>query len=383
MYCVDFLCTYSVKEINKLVVNCGQDGCHWIIFSHCIRYLWLCELECDLFCFCSIYVSVCGKRTGHSFNVTADSSKLCIMSYCVVYEDVWNLVNKCAAEVDSFQSCVVFSLSVYWFVSLLFLFVSLTWAVDRKYFNFLLSFSVIYILCVYTWILPVAVWNCQNKSWRNFATNILMITPSSHPRSGVVSVSFEEDEEGNLCLIAYPLHSESGDLENKDISTDCEPKSKMLKWSNKKQPTLLLENDNYSKERARHSRKEDKIMRWEWLLSQFNVFTNNTTFHEYFLHQSWHFVCVVTFAVIIVMRCSSSRRRRFSTSAWRKAMWFPRSNTTPGVLNVTSSTYKGWRRMQSTVTNIVSFHKSKWSAQALDFISKNPVFIALSLLYDP
>lgn len=74
-----------------------------------------------------------------------------------------------------------------------------------------------------------------------------------------MSVSFEEDEEGNLCLIAYPLHSEAGDLENKDPSADCEPKSKMLKWSNKKQ--LLLENDNYSKERSRHGRKEDKIMR--------------------------------------------------------------------------------------------------------------------------
>jgi len=79
--------------------------------------------------------------------------------------------------------------------------------------------------------------------------------------SGVVSVSFEEDEEGNLCLIAYPLHSESGDLENKDSSADCEPKSKMLKLNNKKQSSLLLENDNYSKDRARNSRKKDKIMR--------------------------------------------------------------------------------------------------------------------------
>lgn len=79
--------------------------------------------------------------------------------------------------------------------------------------------------------------------------------------TGVVSVSFEEDDEGNLCLIAYPLHAESGDLENKDPSTDCEPKNKMLKWSNKKQSPLLLENDNYSKERARQSRKEDKIIR--------------------------------------------------------------------------------------------------------------------------
>lgn len=89
-------------------------------------------------------------------------------------------------------------------------------------------------------------------------TKVLMITLLL---LGVVSVSFEEDEEGNLCLIAYPLHSELGDQENKDPSADCEPKSKMLKWSNKKQPVLLLDNDNYSKERGRHSRKEDKIMR--------------------------------------------------------------------------------------------------------------------------
>lgn len=81
------------------------------------------------------------------------------------------------------------------------------------------------------------------------------------PFTGVVSVSFEEDDEGNLCLIAYPLHSESGDLENKDPSSDCEPKSKMVKWSNKKQSQLFQENDNYSKDRTRHSRKEDKIMR--------------------------------------------------------------------------------------------------------------------------
>lgn len=72
-----------------------------------------------------------------------------------------------------------------------------------------------------------------------------------------MSVSFEEDEEGNLCLIAYPLHSDLGDLENVDPSSDLEPKNKM-KWSNK----MLLDNEGYSKERARHSRK-DKDKRWE------------------------------------------------------------------------------------------------------------------------
>lgn len=73
---------------------------------------------------------------------------------------------------------------------------------------------------------------------------------------GVVSVSFEEDEEGNLCLIAYPLHSELGDLENVDFSSDLEPKNK-TKRSNK----MLMDNEGYSKDRARHSRK-DKDKRW-------------------------------------------------------------------------------------------------------------------------
>lgn len=69
--------------------------------------------------------------------------------------------------------------------------------------------------------------------------------------AGVVSVSFEEDEEGNLCLIAYPLHSELGDLENVDPSADLEPKNKM-KWVSK----MLLDNEGYSKDRSRNSRKE-------------------------------------------------------------------------------------------------------------------------------
>lgn len=72
---------------------------------------------------------------------------------------------------------------------------------------------------------------------------------------GVVSVSFEEDEEGNLCLIAYPLHSDPSDQENTEPLSDGEPKSKLLKWS-KKKPSALTEN-----ERTRQSRKEDKSKR--------------------------------------------------------------------------------------------------------------------------
>ncbi|XP_076125239.1 inositol hexakisphosphate kinase 2-like [Alosa pseudoharengus] len=80
---------------------------------------------------------------------------------------------------------------------------------------------------------------------------------------GEVSVSFEEDEEGNLCLIAYPLHSEVSDLENVAPSVDLEPKNK-IKWANK----MLLDNDGYGKDRARNSRKDkDKSLKREeeWL----------------------------------------------------------------------------------------------------------------------
>uniref|UniRef100_A0A672QEI7 Kinase n=1 Tax=Sinocyclocheilus grahami TaxID=75366 RepID=A0A672QEI7_SINGR len=68
---------------------------------------------------------------------------------------------------------------------------------------------------------------------------------------GVVSVSFEEDEEGNLCLLAYPLHSELGDLENVDPLADLEPNNK-IKWVSK----MLLDNEGYSKDRSRHARKD-------------------------------------------------------------------------------------------------------------------------------
>ncbi len=82
--------------------------------------------------------------------------------------------------------------------------------------------------------------------------------PLCPPFSGVVSVSFEEDDEGNFCLIAYPLQSDpAADLENKDPSTDCESKSEMLKWGKMITSSLLVDGENYSKDgRIRHSRKD-------------------------------------------------------------------------------------------------------------------------------
>ncbi|KAJ8361096.1 hypothetical protein SKAU_G00176210 [Synaphobranchus kaupii] len=94
----------------------------------------------------------------------------------------------------------------------------------------------------------------EHQFYKSLPAEMRKFTPQYR---GVVSVSFEEDEEGNLCLIAYPLHSELVDMEN--VDPDSEPKNKMLKWGNKKPSTLLLDNDNYGKDRSRHSRKEDKM----------------------------------------------------------------------------------------------------------------------------
>lgn len=75
---------------------------------------------------------------------------------------------------------------------------------------------------------------------------------------GVVSVSFEEDEEGNHCLIAYPLQSDpSADLENMDPLAECKPKGEVLKWGAGISSSLLVDAENYSLDaRGRHSGKE-------------------------------------------------------------------------------------------------------------------------------
>ncbi|KAL2076534.1 hypothetical protein ACEWY4_027873 [Coilia grayii] len=97
----------------------------------------------------------------------------------------------------------------------------------------------------------------EHQFYRSLPAAMRKFTPQYR---GVVSVSFEEDEEGNLCLIAYPLHSEVGDLENVHPSADLEPKQNKTKWANK----MLLDNEGYGKERARNSRKDkDKSLQRE------------------------------------------------------------------------------------------------------------------------
>ncbi|XP_065810706.1 inositol hexakisphosphate kinase 2-like [Labrus bergylta] len=90
----------------------------------------------------------------------------------------------------------------------------------------------------------------EHQFYKSLPAAIRRFTPQYR---GVVSVSFEEDEEGNICLIAYPLRSDpAADLENQDPSTDCEPKSgKMISSS------VLVDSENFSKDsRSRHSRKD-------------------------------------------------------------------------------------------------------------------------------
>ncbi|XP_056109837.1 inositol hexakisphosphate kinase 2b [Rhinichthys klamathensis goyatoka] len=89
----------------------------------------------------------------------------------------------------------------------------------------------------------------EHQFYKSLPPEIRKFTPQY---KGVVSVSFEEDEEGNLCLIAYPLLSDPADLENKEPSPECEPKNKLVKWGKKKPSGLLPD------ERARQSRKEEK-----------------------------------------------------------------------------------------------------------------------------
>ncbi|KAJ3602588.1 hypothetical protein NHX12_030340 [Muraenolepis orangiensis] len=82
---------------------------------------------------------------------------------------------------------------------------------------------------------------------------------------GVVSVSFEEDDEGNLCLIAYPLH---GDQENKDPAADSQPKNKMLHWANRMASGPLADNDNHTVEQRADEVELEWLQRGEVLYYQ-------------------------------------------------------------------------------------------------------------------
>uniref|UniRef100_A0A3B3BT72 Uncharacterized protein n=1 Tax=Oryzias melastigma TaxID=30732 RepID=A0A3B3BT72_ORYME len=71
----------------------------------------------------------------------------------------------------------------------------------------------------------------------------------------VVSVSFEEDDEGNLCLVAYPLSNDpAADLDIHDLSADCVFQGKTLQWGKK----ALVDKENRSKDSWSCNSHKDK-----------------------------------------------------------------------------------------------------------------------------
>ncbi|KAM4721538.1 inositol hexakisphosphate kinase 2 isoform 1-T2 [Rhinophrynus dorsalis] len=135
----------------------------------------------------------------------------------------------------------------------------------------------------------------EHLFYETIPTDIRKFTPQY---KGVISVSFEEDEDGNLCLIAYPLNGDQDNLENVDYSDCSESKSKLLRWSNKK--ALKLENDNLTKERVRQHRKEEKMKshkldeEFEWLKKSEVLYYNvekKGNVSSQFKHNPWSMKC--------------------------------------------------------------------------------------------
>ncbi|XP_029539517.1 inositol hexakisphosphate kinase 2-like [Oncorhynchus nerka] len=100
----------------------------------------------------------------------------------------------------------------------------------------------------------------EHQFYKSLPSAMRKFTPQYR---GVVSVGFEEDEEGNLCLIAYPLHSDSGvgHLENIDLTVNSEPYSKMLHWGNKQLSARSLLDSHEDKDMS-HKHEEEEL---EWL----------------------------------------------------------------------------------------------------------------------
>ncbi|XP_028303871.1 inositol hexakisphosphate kinase 2-like [Gouania willdenowi] len=117
---------------------------------------------------------------------------------------------------------------------------------------------------------------------------------------GVVSVSFEEDEDGNLSLIASPLHGDpASDQENKDSSAESsEPKSKMLKWGKMMASSLLAESEVYSKDgqsqprnASVHKIQEDLDLEFQQQADVHYCRMENSKADPQIKHNPWSFKC--------------------------------------------------------------------------------------------
>lgn len=131
----------AVNCVDRLIVTVSHQ---YTVLAFCASV----SRDCDLFYFYSMYVSVYGKMKD---NWTGFFSHQCWQFKTLYYEifcGLWGcLVNKCPAEVDSFQSCVVFS--VFFFIIGI---NTVVWRVVYyiKFSNDLLSYiCFVYIFCVF------------------------------------------------------------------------------------------------------------------------------------------------------------------------------------------------------------------------------------------
>ncbi|XP_020338792.1 inositol hexakisphosphate kinase 2-like [Oncorhynchus kisutch] len=99
----------------------------------------------------------------------------------------------------------------------------------------------------------------EHQFYKSLPSAMRKFTPQYR---GVVSVNFEEDEEGNLCLIAYPLQSDSGvgDLENIDPSVNDEHNSKMHQWGIKHLSAQSLLDSRKDKDKSH--KLEGEVLAW-------------------------------------------------------------------------------------------------------------------------
>ncbi|TWW61795.1 Inositol hexakisphosphate kinase 2 [Takifugu flavidus] len=141
----------------------------------------------------------------------------------------------------------------------------------------------------------------EHQFYKSLPAAVRKFTPQYR---GVVSVSFEEDGEGNLCLIAYPQSDPAADLENKDPLSDSKPKSEVHKWGSAVAPPLHVDSENYSKEaRSRHCSKdkaeslhtEQEDVELEWLRQTEVVYYRLERSHSNALpqlkHNPWSLRC--------------------------------------------------------------------------------------------
>uniref|UniRef100_A0A8C6TRJ4 Kinase n=1 Tax=Neogobius melanostomus TaxID=47308 RepID=A0A8C6TRJ4_9GOBI len=122
----------------------------------------------------------------------------------------------------------------------------------------------------------------EHQFYKTLPTAMRKFTPQYR---GVVSVSFQEDQEGNLCLFAHPLRNSPLDLENKDPSSDNEPMSKMVKVSKIMTSSLLVDSENYKDEEVELDwLKESEVLHYRLECSHSNAAPQLT-------HNPWSLKC--------------------------------------------------------------------------------------------